>query len=96
MLEFQIKFNTLTVDDGWAKVNSGGTKATMSGLEKLADENISGEKSGKPDEKTSTIGSIASQAANTATGAAKLAYGHATGNEDLKKEGSEAVYGESK
>ncbi|KAJ7098000.1 hypothetical protein B0H15DRAFT_823709 [Mycena belliarum] len=36
---------------------------------------------------------IAAKAANIATGGAKMAYGYATGNEEVKQVGSEAVYG---
>ncbi|KAJ6596813.1 hypothetical protein DFH09DRAFT_1023152 [Mycena vulgaris] len=44
---------------------------------------------------TSTIAEpgIAARAAQVAAGSAKMAYGHATGNEEVKQAGSEAVYG---
>ncbi|KAJ7343562.1 hypothetical protein DFH08DRAFT_782321 [Mycena albidolilacea] len=37
---------------------------------------------------------IVAQAANVVSGGAKMAYGHATGNEEVKRAGSEQVYGE--
>ncbi|KAJ6496601.1 hypothetical protein C8R47DRAFT_1114757 [Mycena vitilis] len=42
---------------------------------------------------TSEPAGIAGQAANLASGGAKLAYGYATGNEEAKRVGAEAVYG---
>ncbi|KAF7338361.1 G-patch domain-containing protein [Mycena venus] len=36
---------------------------------------------------------MATEAANMATGAAKMAYGYTTGNEEVKRAGTEAVYG---
>ncbi|KZV87632.1 hypothetical protein EXIGLDRAFT_839805 [Exidia glandulosa HHB12029] len=36
---------------------------------------------------------IATGAATTATGAAKFGYGHVTGNEELKSQGSEQIWG---
>ncbi|KAJ7774741.1 hypothetical protein B0H16DRAFT_1759628 [Mycena metata] len=42
---------------------------------------------------TSEPAGVAAQAANIATGGAKMAYGYATGNEEVKREGTEAVYG---
>ncbi|KAJ6547483.1 hypothetical protein B0H19DRAFT_1075325 [Mycena capillaripes] len=42
---------------------------------------------------TSEPAGITAQAANIATGGAKMAYGYATGNEEVKRAGTEAVYG---
>ncbi|KAJ7685107.1 hypothetical protein DFH06DRAFT_1157469 [Mycena polygramma] len=42
---------------------------------------------------TSEPAGIAGQAANLASGGAKMAYGYATGNEEAKRAGAEAVYG---
>ncbi|KAJ7470685.1 hypothetical protein FB451DRAFT_1340112 [Mycena latifolia] len=37
--------------------------------------------------------SMAGKAANVATGGAKMAYGYATGNEEVRQAGADAVYG---
>ena len=66
-------------DDGWA--NATRESGTSSG--------VTGGASGL----TSTATEYASQAASVAAGAAKLAYGHATGNEEVKRQGSDAVWG---
>lgn len=70
---------TIAADDGWANA----TRAPG------ASPGVSGAASGV----ASTATDYASQAASVASGAAKFAYGHATGNEEVKRQGSEAVWG---